>query len=437
MEITLLGSIFLFISIICLFFKIHYYIYILLYFCIFQACAVFNIGNKGIGFQLIGEIILIMRYYIPLILTKKYFLKIPNNNIIKALIIFIILVFFTTLLCPILFSGIRVYGTRSIDSDVATNGIPLLFRFSKIISVLILYLHVFTIIIIYKNRKHFTYIGIKKLLITLSVTAVFIGFWEYFAKLGFTYFPEDIFFNFKGASLQHKQIAFANIMRLNSTFMEPSFAGSFLAASFWSIFPFKQKKTYLISFFLIIALILNLSGTGVATFIVGGIFYLILSQRIKQLLYICLICILIYIILIYSGFIELFEYMIITKADGQSGSTRIESIIFSWKLFIETFGLGVGYGYHRGGSIITNILSETGIIASLIFIKWILIDIIGSLYQQYNHKKEEIITSILLYTTCVFCSQCFAIPDINFVPFWIGIYISCIVIFNCKLSFKV
>lgn len=419
---TLLGVIFLLISLILLFQPLRYFLYVIMFLCVFQYTAVCNIGGKGYSFQVIGELILVLRYYLQN-QSITYF-RIKKDPLLKAQFLLVIVAISCFLNSLFFFSGIHVYATGAMDDDVLQGGEPLHFSLSKISQIISLILHFITVKIILDIRKKIKIETVRNLFLLTVLTVVVIGYWEFVAKTtGIISFPESLFNNYSGGGGLTKQLIFGKFYRLNATFFEPSYAGAFLGAAFWTLVTMKNKMAYLLSVFVALALVFNLSGTGVMTFI-GGSFLYIFFRGKKALWIILGIILSIYVVITLGKYGDLFQLMLTEKATSQSGVTRSDSFFFTMELFVKTYGIGIGIGYHRSSIFLSNMLVALGLVGTILFFRWMYL-IFMPLYQQ--SKYYHFCLFPLIYSMTLLCAQNLSIPDLSFPPFWLGIYMAVII----------
>jgi hypothetical protein len=132
---------------------------------------------------------------------------------------------------------------------------------------------------IYKHRTSFSNEFTEKVFVTSVVIASLMGFWEFTSKTTGTHtFPYDFIYNNYWYAQCYLQ-GLGGMMRLNSTFLEPSYCGGFLAASFWGIMSMNKLKYKWLCILIGLALILNLSGTGIISFLAGIPIFLYLKNK--------------------------------------------------------------------------------------------------------------------------------------------------------------
>jgi hypothetical protein len=160
---------------------------------------------------------------------------------------------------------------------------------------------------------------------------------------------------------------------------------------------------------------LNLSGTGIISFIIGFILYSYIKGLKRILWLIPIAFILIYTINV-TGYFEFIENMLANKADSQSGISRSTATDFTFKLFLKTLGIGVGLGSHRGGSFIIDLLASLGIIGTFLFYK----------IYSYLIKKSFYNQNLWLFNFAIvlMVAQFIAIPDFSFSIMWMCLFMA-------------
>ncbi|NLP58826.1 hypothetical protein [Lutibacter sp. B1] len=389
---------------------------LLIFSCVFQTAGVLQFGGKSLSPLFVTECFCVLRLT-PIIFQKK---KIRINTILKYLGVFVLIAVITTIFLPLIFENkVRVYSTdMGIDTNYFMGGVPLRLSFSSVIQIVFLSLHYLVLLLLFTARgKLGDKIFYTKSFIFSIVFVVFIGLWEFVSKFyNLIYFPKSFFIT--DIRSLDQQTALGGLMRLNATFLEPSFAGAFLAASFWAVYVSKFRFSKLLSVFILIALVFNLSGTGIVSFIFGAVIY-ILTNNMKKIFWIIPVVIVGYLGLVYSGYFDIIMLLITSKGDSHSGGVRLGAVLFSWELFVNTYMLGVGLGNHRGASFILNILTTTGLIGAILFGLFYL-RLMKYLYKKNNDKASSLF--IFYFALVLMFAQIIAIPDLSFSPFWMWIF---------------
>ena len=416
MEITLFGIIHILLCLSFFFLPIKYSGGLVIYSCIFQAAADFIIGGKGITPIVISEVFLIGRYFSLSKESNLYYLKV--DNWVKLVFYFIFICCLTSFVFPFIFEGVKVYSNKvGSEANFYRGADRLIFSLNNIFQILYLVINLLTVYIFLKLSIEFNFL--YKSFINAIISVIFIGFWEFWGKrMGF-YFPQKFFFSNSAYAQLYDQVAMEGIMRLNATFTEASFAGSFLASSFWAMICIRNKKTNILVALLGVAIALNLSGTGLVAFSFGLLIYLFFNNF--RNLWNIIICIFLFLLLSYMlGYWDLFLSMVLGKSSSESGQIRSDSNMFTINLILETYGLGVGLGSHRASSLVLTLFSSIGFLGFLLFI--LLLKNIITLVWTLRRINVQFQSILAYFSTMVF-AETLAIPDVSFPPFWMGLFL--------------
>jgi hypothetical protein len=330
------------------------------------------------------------------------------------IVVFILFSVCASLLLSHFWEGVMVYSESNIDSMVLTGGRPLRFGAGHIIQISYAVLNFLTVYCIYKKRAQLPDDFIKKIFVISIVVVLLTGFWEFTAKTtGSIYFPYSFFFNNNGYAQLYMQTT-GDLMRLNATFIEPSYCGAFLAAAFWAMMSINNIKNKLLCVFIGMALILNLSGTGIVAFLAGILIFLYINKQ-KYILPLLIACLMLIFIINAFEYFDNIKNMLFDKINSQSGISRSMAAYFTWDLFMHTRGTGVGLGSHRDSSFILNILAGLGIIGAVLF---------GQFYLYLLKYSRIRNTWLFSFTTVLLVAQCIAVPDFSFSIMWMCFFMS-------------
>jgi hypothetical protein len=397
MELTILGSIVIPISIGCFLLKPIYLLPLSIALSVFIGAAVFNIsGTYPIGLQPFYFIISL--FFLGFIFKKKYclnFLRLKDEN---YKFFFLSLALFTaysfiSLSFPIIFSGIQVLTPRGgIDAIEEGRLDSLVFSMSNIPPLIYiifnsLYIHISLRFIELIQKMEGKIKFLELLTRGFYISAVFVisvGLYQALCFATGLKFPDFIFYSSVAYSGGGDQ-TISSIGRVASTFTEPSLAGSFLAAfSIYLIELLLVKKTFPIGFLLILTILtlfLTTSTLGYTAFflvllikIFFGLFNLVRRGALKKRnvlnVYIFFFALFVLLIVVFSSpFMQSILYEVIfNKSSSGSYLNRSASNEYSLILFFKTFGLGVGLGSHRPSSLLYFLLSNIGFIGTLLFL---------------------------------------------------------------------
>ncbi|MDR0537813.1 MAG: O-antigen ligase family protein [Tannerellaceae bacterium] len=395
MEITFSGYFFLIVYFIAIFFPVKYLFAITLYSSIFGAMAVFNLNYKGITPFIVGLIFFNLKsIFLP---TKLRHNNFPNSYLVCLFLLYSILY---SIVIPIIGSENRQLSLKN---------------YTQLVYIII---YTITLYSAYKIQNKVDASFLIKLFKFMIISVVAIGLWEFFAKsTNMISFPNSFFFNNKGYSLLYDQeLAIGGQKRLNSTFIEPSYAGSFLAASFCMVVILGIKKNILFLLLILTALVFNLSATGMLSTIFGVLFCMFINiKNWKQILALNILLLLTLYIVYKTDYFTFFIEILLRKKDSLSGESRLESTVRAINLFKESGGIGLGLGVYRSASFISDIIVSYGIIGTFLFCK---------LYYTFIRTIVSRNTWLFVFAIVLLCAQCIAIPDISNQIMWMWIFMS-------------
>ncbi|MDP9954610.1 hypothetical protein J2X97_000247 [Epilithonimonas hungarica] len=420
---TLFGIIWIFIMIFLLFKPTQYLVSALIFSSIFQATSVINISGRGIQPFFITELFFILKF----LFAQKNFKSIRIDRTSRGLFLFLLVCIVSAGFYPEIFRGIEVYpGNLGIDENVEFGGAHLSYSSSNMIQSIFLAVHVITFYMIYLKADVIDTQFIWKSIIITVCTFIFLGFLQYLHLLNPSVpYPSSFIFN--NEVFENKDSFSVDgqlgITRMAATFTEPSIAGAFIAASFWAFFPQKGLKFRCITLLLFICLIFNLSSTGMVTFLAGAIVYTFIFKR-KILIWVALsICIVYYVIISVPSLNFILNGILLDKLNTGSGINRSSADLFSWNLFLDTYGLGVGLGSHRTSSFLFNTLSNIGFLGSLLWV----IFISRLLKPLFKVRDNPEVLFVLVFSLVLLCGQIAGVSELNLGIMWMWIFVTVIV----------
>lgn len=414
---TLFGLIFLIVCFIGFTKPIRVLFGVLIFSCVCQGAAIFNIGGFGIPPYLVAECFFLYKT----MMLKLEPMKPQNKKGMAVLLFFLIYCVIITFVGPFLFAGVPVLGGSigTSDYDLIEGNIAdrLAFSMKNIFHLTILLLNATTIFCIMKVGHKIPVDYIVSVFRKIVIFVLIIGFWEWTAKVsGFLQiFPDKFFYSNEG----YAQLWLQGI-RMNSVFLEPSYAGGFLSATLIYILfdniNNRKKNIDILTYFTLLALMLNLSGTGLITFIIVVGLYLVRSRKYtyKILGFIAAI----YIVATIIGYDVLIEDLLMNKSTSISGLARTMAAKHSFSLFMYSSFLGIGLGSHRCFCFVTNLLATVGIVGLLLFFYFIKIHT-SLILKTANYKCK----AFVVFGFTLFIAQFLALPDLSFPVMWMWIFI--------------
>jgi hypothetical protein len=413
MEVTLFGYIFLIICFFALFLPIKYLFAFVVFSCIFQSTAIINFAyaQKGILPFVVSSSFLVFRTFHSLSLLTD----IKQESFIRRIAAFVLFAVIATLVLPPFWEKINLFSVSGADFMRSEASNPFSFGLNHITQIGYVVLNFLTVYCIYKIREKLPDDFITKVFILSIVVVLLIGFWEFMAKTtGFISFPYAFFYNNIGYAQGYLQGEGGSWMRLNSTFLEASYCGAFLSASFWAMMSIGKLKTKLLCIPIGIALVLNLSGTGMVSFL-SGILIFVYIKKGKSFFPLILFGLILVFIIDRMGYFESMKYMLFNKINSQSGNVRGSATYFTWEIFFQTKGIGAGLGSTRGSSFIVNMFASLGVVGTIL---------LGRLYLYlFKHLPAQNIW-LFSFSIVLLVSQCIAIPDFAFTIMWMWFFIA-------------
>jgi len=406
---TSLGIFFIVILTVSLFLPYRYTFLILLLSCMFQISSV----SKSAMIQpyLVSEAFIIFRS-IGGLLTKKTYI---NEKITRIVFLFVVWSLAISYFAPNIFAGLPVVG-KDLDEAFLKGLDTLSFGQGNIKQMMYVTLNFSTLIALYYNRKK---IGINKVhnyfVIVLSI-AVFFGYWGYMANVFGVPYPTD--FLLSGGDLYEVK-TFNDQYRMNGLCGEASFFGAFISSAFWALMFLKQTPyRRILMLFVLGCIMLNFSGSAYLTFLIGALIFIILhGVKMKHYVLFAFIMIFVILFLFYTPIGNSILAFMQNKQDSGSTEVRYWVTFVNAKLFVDSYGLGIGLGSSRSSSFIVDLLAGTGIIGTILFFL---------IYKRivWPLKKNSRSVFSFIYLTLMLICMMLSIPDLSFCLFWFGMHIA-------------
>jgi hypothetical protein len=268
---------------------------------------------------------------------------------------------------------------------------------------------------------------------------VFVMFWQRAALvLGFS-FPY-MFFNNNPAYSQLNEITLGATARLSATFTEPSYAGAFLAAAWLGLLAEllhggRRRSLYVGIVCVSVALAFSLASTGYAAAVLGALLLFISSRRshsrgrtlrapLSRVLIAAglLVAAVGVLLIIVPGMLNAAVLITYGKIGSVSLLDRLTAEVFSFRILLRTYGLGVGLGSNRPSSLFTYLLSNVGIVGFALFILFIM----RTLQLEHPDPRLRTNTSIQFarwFLIGLVIAQAIAIPDLDWPPLWMALIV--------------
>ncbi|MEM6446293.1 MAG: hypothetical protein AAF704_06960 [Cyanobacteria bacterium P01_D01_bin.123] len=336
-----------------------------------------------------------------------------TKQIVYVTTVLTIICFISSLILPIVFEGMPVYIPRE---GLGSQAAPLKWTFSNFGQSVYITLNLIFIVYALQTKKLSTNIFLYSFSVAMSI---FI--WQGLARYyGIIPFPYEFFFGVEHRSLAYGQ-TIMGIPRLNGSFGEPSNAGSYFSmafAYFLAWFMINRKPIIFCGALLSgLAVMGTTSTTGIATAaIVLGAWLIILvsnfivGKRVSKISLFIAQCVPLLIFSVCIAFWRVIDRVIFNKSDTSSFLARGDSNWHAFDVLIQTGGLGVGLGSNRPSSFLLFLLSNIGIIGTLIFVVMIF------LIVRYAFMTKKVPLAAALVTYLI--SKIIAQPDMSDPMLW-------------------
>jgi hypothetical protein len=430
---TFLGVIFIVAGVACFLFRRSYLLPLVVIASVFEAGSIFNsnLSDFSFGVQPFYVIeIFVLLHLVLRTLGRKKLLPTKNvrvHGIVVALCVFWLWCFFSAFVMPRLFAGTLVSSPR----DELHDFVPLQWTLSNLAQAGYLTLNIGTVIYalqVVRTREQAD--QLRRALYWAVFIVVIISFAQTFADQVGLEFPYELFNNNSGYSQGFNQAA-GSMHRAASTFLEPSMAGSYLAAVTCGLLAGffrdgRQMSRLLPIFAVLSALVLTLSTTGFVTIAIGMallILYSRRSRRVEQphkwsaskwILILSVIGVTVYFVLSSSDLMDAILAMTLEKMDSFSFWGRLAKEMQAIVVFVNTYGLGAGLGSNRSSGLLTTLLSSVGLVGTITF-GYILYRITKLFPGVSAGRSLQVAYWSLLVITI---SEVVAVPDINRPVFW-------------------
>jgi hypothetical protein len=408
---TIIGMIFLAAGALCLTLGEQWLLGLLVFSSFFQAASAINFGSSGIQpYYLIACI---------LIVSQMRKLEFWRSNIHFEgkwiLVAFGSIGLLSSLICPFLFAGLPVYSPSIGIDDSFIYQPPLHFGLSNLAQAVYLVTNLLTVrsaaLVIETQLVRRLYTAAFGLLVSLVCVQ--------FILLQFgVQFPNEIFQNNPGYAIAIHAYAQPS-SRVVGTFTEASEAGLCLVMFFAGYFYefFAGKRSFTGALVAAAALFMVRSSAAMAAMIVVIVlvcavyfFYkppwTIRTDRLMKLVALLIIA----GVIALSPIASLLSNYTVEKSDTLSYLHRTAADLFALRLAADTHWVGVGLGSNRPSSLITSLLSNIGVLGTLVF---------SVLVIQLARNARGSDTWIRWSVAAGVIDMCIGVPDINQPLLWV------------------
>jgi hypothetical protein len=111
--------------------------------------------------------------------------------------------------------------------------------------------------------------------------------------------------------------------------------------------------------------------------------------------------------------------MVMNKKDSISGYERGTATAYSWQVFLQTMGIGVGLGGLQGGSFLLSMLASLGIVGTTLF---------GRIYYYLLNYSEDQSKWLSSFAIVLLIAQTISIPGFSFPSMWMYFFIATVLL---------
>jgi hypothetical protein len=434
---TILGVFFIPAVLLCFLWRPFYLLPLLVVASVFEAGSAFNgaFGDFEFGIQpfYLTEIFIFLRLLMLVFGPVKLLNLLPRElNPMRAvawvLLAFWLWCFSSAFILPHVFAGTLVSVPRAGgDEEFA----PLQWSLSNFAQAGYLTLNVGTIMYaLHVVRTRHQTEQLMKALYGAVFIVVSIGFGQFLAAQGGWDFPYETFNNNPGYSQGIDQDV-GSVRRVNSTFTEPSNAGSYLAAITCGMLASFLAGRRGIGWFLALlgvttTLFLTTSTTGFAALSIGVCVLLVYfnpfreakgrrkSSALGWVVILVVFGVVGSVLLLTPDLLQAVLTTTVEKGESYSLWVRLANEVHSMQIVLETYGLGVGLGSNRSSGLLPTILSTVGIIGTALFTR-LLYQISKSFPGRTARNSLQMGFWALL---AMIISEVVAVPDVNRSALW-------------------
>ena len=437
---TAVGFVFLPLVLLCSFAKPERLLGLLVLASVFEASSIFNsaIGNflLGVAPFYVVEVLIAIRLSI-LIVREGHLLPQkgdPRRRYVVPLLLFWAWACASAFILPYVFSGMPVYEPRGGIDEQYEALTPLRWSVSNLAQVLYLTLNVATVL--YALRTVKTRLQMHTLLKSLGIaTAIVVmtGAAQRLALFQGWSFPYEALNNNPGYSQGFDQTVGEGYQRINSTFTEPSFAGSFLAAMAIGLVAsfLRGRRTlgWLVAAMATFLVLLDTTATNGYVAFAGVLACLFIyfsplwgpkgARKFLAKGWLALVLPLMAVagltVAFFPSLTEAAFTLTAGKSDTMSFLHRVYADITALAIFESTWGFGVGLGSNRPSSMLLAFLSTVGVIGTILFVVFL-----RNLFKAFPGKSAPSTMHWTFWSLlALLLAQAIAVPDMNRPALWI------------------
>lgn len=378
---------------------IKYMLFITLLFMTFQCDNVIEIGDMGIGPQILTSGIFVLK----ILISNEGKLYFPKKHRAALFAVYLLL---SAILVSCIYNGVL---------------------FNKILNVgqIFAYILCFTFIYLSKNMmdSETLYQILRKIVVFLLVVGV-LQILTTTGVLPIKPILKLLFYNDDASIVFFNRSYYGRIM---STFQEPSYFAGLLVGAFYYFLSLRDRwrENYILLTAIFVEMLLTISSTAYVAFAIVGVVFILMQDRINiQTKLAIIIIVLIGFGVLWFGFYDFLDQTIFSKTESGSYITRTQMNNTALSFYLESVWFGVGYKNTRGSSIFFSLLGETGRFGLVTYFYMnivILLPLITSAFTKCKFNNEHM--AILYAVMSIFVCQLVACPDVDLCTYWFWIYV--------------
>lgn len=449
MSVTLsaFGSVFLPLCALVFLFKRLWILPLVCVAAVLQAPAVANIRFAGLDLGITPYLTVGMLVTIDLLLRGPAFLRQAGRSTLsewptRLWLVFLGMTALGGLLLPFLFAGATVLAPLT-QQDGQLVVEPLVFSINHLaqigqallLGILLVWISAFRDDPELPKRM---FVGVA---LAVAVATV-VGLQQRLAWNGLVPLAADFWASNLGYAQNWDSVA-GNVPRVSWPFTEPSYASAFFAAAFGgflSLFlsDIHRHKALAGAMLCLFAMANTFGATGLMTTMVfvagvsllcaaalvlrrrwaGGLLY---RGSLAALAATC-VCLAGYLVLRHYALVDAAQHAVVNVLAGRSetvlGDIRLTADLHSWRLIVETWGLGVGLGSHRGSSYLLTLAATGGLLAVVLLVVAASVHFYR-LARRAVRRAETPAVFFLGSGVAAAIAALIAIPDQNWPVLWI------------------
>lgn len=440
---TVLGSLFIPIALVCLLWRPHHLLPLLVISSVFEAGSVFNgeMGSFVFGVSpfCLVEICIVVRLVLHLWNGGKLLppRKTAARGIAIVLLGFLAWSLLSAFIMPRIFAGTPVISPRErVDVDLVFGNLwPLRWSFSNLGQGIYLALStsaaLFAFLVVHSKEQAAGLAAAVRWSIVIAVAA---GLLQCLAPwAGFSY-PYAVFNNNPNNLLGFEPLdqQIDGLTRISSTFAEPMNSGSFLAGAATGLLAAYLRGARGIWALIgllatVVVLLQTTSTTGYFSFAIMLVPLLICFNPLAgrsvpewhsflkgwSTIAVAALCVAGLVLVFVPKLSPAVAQVTVDKSEGMSFLSRVAADQESFGLFKDTYGLGVGLGSSRPSSLIMTLLSTVGIVGTGFFL-WLIYRIL----RLFPGRRASSWQQLSFWSLMGLLVASMGVPDINRPALW-------------------